>query len=256
MSFNQSFTGRNKIPGITTAVETFENEFVYGPYEAQYISGIVIDASARDLGNTNNTHILRAGILMGRIRATNKLVPWNPTATDGSEFIWCVLKESISMINNNDFVDRLSGLQFIAGGVYANRLIIPGSTDLGIVGNPLEFLVRQQMHNRFVINDSFERPVNGGGMRTVSADEQANGITLSPEDAGTDFYTDADVTIALGALVPHKGVRFTFTSDGGVITVNSNTANIKVLGVAAANTLTVNNAIRSIEGNGTQWIVS
>ena len=49
MSFNQSFTGRNKIPGITTAVETFENEFVYGPYEAQYISGIVIDASARDL---------------------------------------------------------------------------------------------------------------------------------------------------------------------------------------------------------------
>ncbi len=261
-----TYGGRDRVPGISAAVETFENEFLWGPYEAQYISGLVIDGSSRDTGNTGSTHILRAGLLLGQQRGQSdadddKLFPWDPTQTDGREYIWGVLKESRSMLSNNTNTDRLSGLIVVGGGVLSNRIIIPGTTNPGIVGNALEYLVRQQMRHNFMLDDSymFSRP--DFQIHTVTAAEQAAGITLTNADSHRAYHWDDagggdDVAITLPANA-YKGLAYKFvsTTTGDAITITSGSTNIILPGAAAASTQACSGTIMIARGDGTNWII-
>jgi hypothetical protein len=258
MTAQFTYGGRNRVPGITAAVETFENEFLWGPYEAQYISGLTIAGTARDTGNTGSTHILRAGLLLGQNFTTKKLQQWTPTATDGTEYIWGVLKESRTMLSQNSDTDRLTGLIVVGGGVLSNRLIVPGTTAPGISGNALEYLVRQQMRANFMLNDSymFSRPEFM--VRTVSAAEQTAGITLTVADSHTAFHnTGGTVTITLPATA-YKGVKYQFyaqVSTTDEVTVASGSSNILVPGASAASSLSVDGAYKEVVGDGTNWVV-
>lgn len=253
------YGGRDRVPGITSAIETFENEFVWGPWPAQYISGLVIDGTTRDTGNTGYTHILRAGLLMGQDHTTKKLKVWDPTATDGSEYIWGILKESRSMLMNNASTDKLTGAIMVAGGVLSNRLIVPGTTAVGLASSAsLEYLARQQLRMRFMLNDSYEYSRPEEMIHNVSASEQSGGITLTNADSHRIYRnTGGTVTITLPAN-PYKGLKFAFyalvtTTDA--ITVSSGSSNIVDPGAAAASSATVDGAYKEVIGDGTYWIV-
>jgi len=255
-----TYGGRDRVPGISAAVETFENEFLWGPYEAQYISGLTIDGTTRDTGNTSYTHILRAGLMLGQQTASKKLFVWDPTAQDGTEYIWGILKESRSMLSMNVSTDRLTGLIVVGGGLLSNRLIIPGTTAPGIAGNALEYLVREQLRMRFMLNDSYMFARPDFQIHTVTAAEQTAGITLTLADSHRAYHWDDagggdDVVITLPAT-PYKGLvyKFVSTTTGDVITITSGTANIRLPGAANATTLACSGSIHIVRGDGSLWI--
>ena len=262
MSNVVGYGGRDRYPGISEPQFTFENEFVYGPQYDMYIEGMKVWGGSRDTGFADRPSFLRAGLLMGMVESSDDpavpndvIVPWDPTGTDGRQNIFCVLHQSLAMtgVLTQD-VDRLAGMMYTHGGLQPARIIIPGNANIGIIGDPEEWNVRSQLRERFVLSDSYQKNRKAGVVTTVSAAQQAAGIVLEYSDAEREFYNvGAALTVTLPANA-YRGLKYTFTSDGGAITVNSGTANIKALGAAAANTLAVNNARVVLRGDGTNWI--
>lgn len=252
------YGGRDRVPGITTAVETFENEFLWGTYESQQISGLTIDGTARDAGNTGNTHILRPGLILGQNFTTKKLFEWNPTGTDGTEYPWGILKEARTVKSNNSDTDRLTGLIVVGGGLLSNKLIVPGSVTLGLSGSVHEYYLRMMLRHRFMLNDSYMYGRPEWMIHTVSAAEQTAGITLTLSDSHRSYHnTGGTITITLPAT-PYKGVEYEFyaqTTTTDAITVSSGSSNILNPGAVAASSLSVDAAIRKVKGDGSNWIV-
>lgn len=259
MTINHVYGGKNREPGITTTVETFENEFMFGSYPIQQMSGLRIDASARDVGNTGTTKVLRAGLLMGQNFTTKNLLPWNPDALDGTEYIWGILQESQSVRDAlNDEAARLSGFIVIGGGVLSNRLIIPGQTDLGLSQNAaLEYVARAQLRANFILNDSYMHSRNSDPIIKTVPDA---GLVLDYEDSHSYFiYSGAEenVTVTLPAT-PYRGIIYKGAAPSGEFTFSSGSANIRVPGVALANSYqlsTANSRVVQIIGTGTEWLV-
>src|SRR5690349_4252349 len=109
-------------PGLTTARETYENEFRWGSQYQAVITNALIDGNTVDSGNTP-TYQLRPGLLLGQVIATGKYKNYSPTATDGSEVASAVLLEGL---RTQDFtgtaVDRFYGV-LVGGPVQAAKLI-------------------------------------------------------------------------------------------------------------------------------------
>lgn len=260
MAFQQVYGGRHRKPGISSTVETFENEFLWGTYPSQQISGLAIDGSTRDTGNTGYTHILRPGILLGQNSSTKKLFVWNPSAIDGTEYIWGVLAgNGLSMLSNNANTDRFDGLIVVGGGLLSNRLIIPGTTAVGIVGNALEYVARQQLRANFMLNDSYMFGRPDWTIHTVSAAEQSAGITLLHSDSHREYHNSGGTLTATLPATPYKGVRYRFyaqTPTTDEITVASGSSNILVPGdLSSASSLSVDGDFLELEGDGSNWVV-
>lgn len=254
MSFQQGYGGRNRVPGLSTVAQTFENEVLWGTYESIQKSGLVIDGSTRDTGNTGRTGVLRAGLPMGLNTASGKLHVWNPTANDGTEYIWGVLTESVMAEHNGTDIDRMTGGIVVAGGLLANQLIVPGTTARGIVGNALEMLMRLRLRQNFNLNDSYQhgRPINV--ITVPTADEISGGVTLTVSNSHKEFHSESAITYTLPAT-PYKGVEYTFFGNGDTITVASGSSNILTPGSALAGSLAVLDEINRVVGDGTQWVV-
>lgn len=254
MSNAMVYGGINRTPGVSAVTTNLENEFLWGNFEAQFVSGYLIDGSSTDSGNTGYTSILRSGLLLGKVHSTEKLKPWSPDAHDGSEYIWGVLGESVSLLMNNVATDRLMGKVYVSGGLLSSRIIVPGTTAFGISGNALEYLVRQQLQGRFVLNDSYQYARPDWQIHTTTNAEETAGITLLARDSHREYQADGAITITLPAN-PYKGLAYRFTSLDGAITVSSGSSNIKVPGAAAANSLTVDDVAVELRGNGSVWVV-
>lgn len=250
MSLQHSFTGLNGRPGISTVAQTFENEFLWGNWYIQQHTGLLIDSSARDVGNTGNPEILRQGILLGKVESTQTLTVWNPNATDGSEYIFGVLNQTVSMRSLSGTQDRLNGFIVMSGGLQVDRIIIPGSVNVGIVGNPLEYQVRALLRPNFLLNDSYQYARPDDFITTIPS--SASPMALTHLQSHKRFHSNANVTMTLPT--PIRGVKFTFYNDGATTTVGSNSANIKVPGAAPATSLTVSDEVITLIGTGTQWL--
>ena len=256
---HHTFTGRDGIPGINPVVETFENEFLFGSYPIQQYSGLVISQDARDVGNTINPQILRQGLLLGKVEATQELKEWSPNASDGSEYIWGILNQTISLRSisgrsggTNNTESRLTGYIVIAGGLLTQRLIIPGSPNTGIVGNANEYLVRALLRENFILSDSYQYSRPNGFIQTLSADDGPV-YTVSLNDSGKEFHSVVPISAVLPDT-PARGLTYGFYNEGSTTTVNSGTVNIRVPGSGLANTLAVDTPV-TICGTGTEWLV-
>jgi hypothetical protein len=164
------------------------------------------------------------------------------------------------MLSNNTNTDRMTGPVFIGGGLLANRLIVPGTTALGLDADAVNGpLARALMRANFILNDDYShgRPVYG--FHTVTAAEQSAGITLTAVDSHVEYYnTGGTVTIALAALNPSRGLEFRFhavTATTDAITVTSSSSNILTPGSAADASEAVDAQIKRIYGNGVNWVV-
>lgn len=256
---HHTFTGRDGIPGINPVVETFENEFLFGSYPIQQYSGLVISQDARDVGNTVNPQILRQGLLLGKVEATQELKEWSPNATDGSEYVWGILNQTISLRSiagqsggTNNTESRLTGYIVIAGGLLANRVIIPGSTQPGIVGNPNEYLVRALLRENFIINDSYQYARPNGFIQVLTADDGPV-YALTEIESGKEFHSSVLIAVTLPAT-PSRGLEYQFYNEGDTTVVNSGSVNIRVPGSPLTNTLEVESPV-TLCGTGTEWLV-
>ncbi len=127
-------------PGLTTARETYENEFRWGSQYQGVYSNALIDGSTIDSGNTP-TFELRPGLLLGMVLATGKYKQYSATATDGSEVASAILLEAIRTLDfANLATDRFYAV-LVGGPVQAVKVL------------GLDLMARQQMDN-FIFDDS------------------------------------------------------------------------------------------------------
>ena len=256
---HHTFTGRDGIPGINPVVDTFENEFLFGSYPVQQYTGLVISQDARDVGNTINPQILRQGLLLGKVEATQELKEWSPNASDGSEYIWGILNQTISLRSiagqsggTNNTESRLTGYIVFAGGLLANRIIIPGSAETGIVGNPNEYLVRALLRENFFLNDSYQYARPNTFIQVLTA---ADGpvYTVTEVESGKEFHSTVPIVATLPAT-PYRGLEYKFYNEGATTTVSSGSLNIRVPGAALDDNIAVTTPV-TICGTGTEWLV-
>lgn len=138
MLMNDSY---GNVPGLTTARETYENEFQWGQQPLGVFANGLISGAARDTGNTP-TYELRKGLLLGQIISTGLYTNYSPTATDGSEVAAAILLESIRVKDFEDNnVNKLYAV-LVGGPVKASKII------------NLDLMARSQM-SKFIFDDIF-----------------------------------------------------------------------------------------------------
>jgi hypothetical protein len=173
------------VPGIGTAIETAENEFMWGREELKVRLGVQVSGAARDAGNTSNTTTLRKGLILGQITAQPGLwKQYDPAATDGSQVAGCVLSVDLTVVdpfgsNAARFAWAVFGGCLKAANVYG-----------------LDAVARTQMRGRFWFDDETSSPYLYSPPAAVEVPKTTS-YTVVAADAGKLFTT----TGAGGAVV-------------------------------------------------------
>lgn len=259
-----NFESSYGVPGITAIQEANESDLYWsGDFNNVLLNGQVIVGTARDVGNTGKTTLLRAGLLMGRITATKKLKEWNPTATDGSETIWGVLLTAVNTQRLNANTDRFYGFVMVGGPVKTERLIVPGTAAIGISGNALEHLILNQMQSRFAFSDMKDSFGEFGSFKNVIA--KVADYTVLEADNGTLFTNSGDAD-AINFTLPttaEKGLHYGFFAVANfALKITGGTADtLVVFNDAAADSIafaTANEILGNmfeVYGDGALWLV-
>lgn len=224
MSQFPGYTGTFAIPGMNTVLEGVENQPWWGRIEQQVWLPDTVSGAARDAGNTVTT-LLRTGLLLGRVTSSGLLKEWDfatasgssPAATpDGSEVIVGVLGGMLHAQQNAANADRYVGFIQVAGNLYSDRIVIPGTAAEGIVGHALEFLILQQLRPRFLFDRHIASHGGAGqyGARfryLTAAEIVADAVTVTTADHGRTFLlTGADATTTATLPAAQAGLMFTF----------------------------------------------
>lgn len=189
-----AFSSMLQLPGISDKLVTQSRVIYYGPQELQFVQPGILLSTITDAGNTP-TSLLRAGLLLGRVTASGKETAWAPTATDGSQFISGILLWDIQNTVYGVAQTQFVGPIMRSGCVKASDLLIPGQSSYGLSGQTYEFLARQQLGRRFMIDDG---PFAYGGkyrkIMDYTADhtvtEAENGVCFTNKGAaGTVIFT-------------------------------------------------------------------
>lgn len=205
-------------PFIGTLAETSENSFYFGTHPLNVYVGGRVDGATRDNGNTV-TDVIRPGMLLGMVFSSGKLKHWDPTATDGSQFIFGILDNpGLKMQANGANQDRFRGTIMVRGYVRPERLLISGNASYGISGNAWEYLIRKQlMDTGFLIQEDagltnllgYGTPF-GGSFRMVQP--KTADYTVKVYESGTLFTTrgaSGAVEFTLPAT-PSRGLHYGF----------------------------------------------
>jgi hypothetical protein len=216
MSSFPTYAGDMQFPGLTSVLETVQNQFWWGRPEQQVFLPAGISGAARDAGNTI-TSVLRGGLLMGRVTATKLYKEWNPTGTDGSEVIRGILVEPLSVVVNGTNQNKYTHI-YVGGNILSNRIYVPGNATEGIVGDALEFEVLSQLSHLGIFD------LHIGELRTMfgsfkpryltAAEIAADAVTVTTADHGRTFMMtggDNNTTFTLPAA--QKGLEFTFMAN-------------------------------------------
>ena len=151
-----SFDGSMLIPGQGfDELQNLEAELCWGRHDQRVIQGAILDADTVDSGHTSYTDILRPGLALGVITATNQLTHWNPFATDGSHRLAGFMMGAQNMKLFGTATERLVGGILVGGNIRAETILIPGQTSAGLSGQAYEVLLREQMAGRFLDNDYY-----------------------------------------------------------------------------------------------------
>lgn len=144
------------VPGQAAAIYTAENEFLWGGDVTRIcvlMKGCVIDGSARDAANSPTT-VLRAGLLLGKVTASGKLVQWDDAAVDGSQTVYGILPVELVMVDpiSGADTDRMCPV-IVSAPVKVNNLLIKGAA---FVGHGDETAARTELNaKRFFLDDEY-----------------------------------------------------------------------------------------------------
>ena len=197
------------LPGLEAQVSTEDKTITWGRDELVIRRGEAIDSTTTDAGNSPTTS-LRHGLLLGKKTADGLLYPWDPTAADGTEYIYGVLAIDLNMALLGTAKDRFAGPVLIAGPVKGTQLLIPGQSSHGINGQNYEMLVRAQMTQggRFILDDNIRGNAFMGFRRIIA---KTADYTVVEADDGTLFTTlGAAAAVEFTLPAPRPGYWFAF----------------------------------------------
>lgn len=269
--YGSVFGGHMAAPGINAPLSNVENTFYWNNHYLNVFDKGSFVSSAVDAGNTVTT-VLRPGLLLGKVYSTGLLKEWNPSGTDGSQYIWGVLDNpGLSMADSLGTARaRFRGGLVIRGAVKPSRLLIPGQASFGISGNANEYLIRHQLQQRgFLLQDDplVDSLLTGtrffGMFNNIVAKTTA--YTVKEYESGTLFTTRgaaADLTFTLPTTAK-KGLYYGFYNVADYeMLVASGTADTMVsFNDAAADSVAFTTASEQIGGSfvvmgdGTSWLV-
>jgi len=209
MSFN--FQGYQLTPGMHDERFTDEATLLWGRWDQVERFQVVIDESAVDAGNTNNTTQLRIGLALGRVSATGLFKQWNPYAVDGTQYLAGFLMDAIDLSWITGTTTKRLHAAIVKGNVKADQVLIPGETTRGIAGKTYEFLLREQSKGRFLYDDDLDALVNWK-VREVPFTSGADSLTVTTAMNRTHFTNrGADEAGTLVLPPPVPGLEFKVT---------------------------------------------
>lgn len=204
-------------PGISTAIETFENQFWFQHYLTNQRIPVIVDGSSRDTGNTGATSTLRQGLALGGPIESGgdiyKVKQWDLTATDGSQFFYGFLLYNITMQDaSGTDIDRYTDVM-VGGSVYSDYILIPGNTALGISGNNANAMVAMAQE-RFLLDKHVKKRLPKMALPPVTLG--ATPITLTAADSGRSF-TNLGAVGSKTVVIPDPlpGLCFSFYDVAG-----------------------------------------
>lgn len=234
-----TFPAYGSLPGMYSGNETSEKVVWFGRQEHNsYGEQAVIGSTAVDAGNSPTT-TLRAGLLLGRITATNKLVQFDPTATDGTQFWEAVLLRDISMLNAAGTAEDKYGHVLLRGGLKIADLLILGAAFSGHAG---EHQARRQANGRFWLDDDIDNAMQGTGLRTQ---RHATDYTVLTTDSGKLMIATAAVTFTLPTIRAGMVFDFLQTADANMI-VNGGASSIISVNSVAGTSVTFSTSSQKI----------
>lgn len=146
-------------PGMGVAAYTAEHDnmgMIYGsPHHTVFLTHAIIDGAARDANNTDTT-VLRPGLIMAKLSATQKWVPFVTGGSDGSEQpagILTMLGLNTQMDGGN--VDRFLATIMVGGNVNPAALVLSASATYGIPTSGAGLVVRKAFKYSFRFSDDF-----------------------------------------------------------------------------------------------------
>lgn len=252
-------------PGVGALTESAERIVWWGGDKAPliYAPDRPVLSSAVDAGNTPTT-TLRPGLLLGLVTASKKLVQWDSAAVNGSQDIFGVLLEGVSMLNSAGIAEDKIIPVLAAGPVKASQLLIKGTA---LTSHADEQLARRLMsaNGRFIFDDDISGGSSLSGAWAREVAKTAN-YTILAADNGTLFTNAAAagaVIFTLPAIKP--GFRFAFrvVVDQN-FTVTKADGNVVALNNAAATSVAFSTVASRIGGGlvvesnqaGTLWLVT
>lgn len=235
-------------PGITGAVETYENAFRWGPTGLGLITGGIIAATTVDSGNTP-TYELRPGLVLGQIAASGLWTNYSNTATDGSEVATGVLITSVRMtdILTGAGVQRFYGI-LVGGPVQAAKLF------------GLDLMARATMADHFQFDDAVGYPGNHWFPYRRFQTKTANYTIVAGDNFTLFDNTGAggEVDLTLPAIA--NGYMFAARAQAAQVIKFISAEGGNIVGTAATNSsasVTAIGGVIVIYSNpaGTKWIV-
>lgn len=234
------------VPGLTTARETYENEFRWGSQFQGVIANALISGAARDSGNSP-TYELRPGLLLGQIISTGKYTNYSPTATDGSEVASAVLLEAIRMQDfEGNSVDKFYGV-LVGGPVKASKIL------------NLDLNARQQM-DKFIFDDIFNIQGNHWFPWKRFQNKTANYSIVAADNFTMFDNAGAGGTVVLTLPAIAAGYMFGLRCEAAQVLRFTSNEGSNVIGTSATQTsvsVTAIGGVIWIYSNvaGTKWIV-
>ena len=236
------------MPGMGTALESTEREFLAGNIASWQRIAVVLDSTAVDSGNTPTT-LLRRGLLLGKLSASNQYVDYDPTATDGSEIAVGILLDNVNMLNAaGSAVDKVAEMVWF-GYVKAAQLL------------NLDALARRQLAGRIWFDDGLVPP-NANPLLVVAKTADYTVVAADNNKIFTTRGAAGAVNFTLPALA--RGLRFTFFNEAGQnMTVTAGTADTMVVfNDLAADSIAFSTAAELIGGaitvvandNASKWL--
>lgn len=262
-----NFESSYGVPGITALQEASESDLYWsGDFNNVLLNGQVIDGASRDVGNTGKTTLLRAGLLMGRVRATKKLKEWSPNATDGTETIHGLLLTDVNTQRLNANEDRFYGFIMVGGPVKIERLIVPGTAAIGISGNALEYLILAQLQNRFAFTEidlASESYTTLNGYKNIIAKTANYTVLLADNET---LFTNKGAAGAVTFTLPTTAIEglhygFFVAADNNLIVAGGTADTLIVFNDAAADSIAFQTASEKLGGmfevfgDGALWMV-
>ena len=272
------FTGFGAIPGVDDIRQNAEAAVTFGPWEynRSFVVPVLLDGAARDAGNTEDTTVLRPGLLLGQSRSGGnfKVKEWLPGGTPaaasvGDEYLFGVLLWDAKTQQLGANKDRWFGYALVGGMVKTDALIVPGNSNAGINGDANEHYVRGLLGSRFMLagpDVMYHEAAPGlGGWRAVIA--KTSNYTVLEGDNGT-FFTNLGaagaVTFTLPAVANCKGQRYGFyvAADQNVIVASAAANGLITFNNAAASSVAYQTAGNKLGGffeviglSATKWMV-
>lgn len=200
------YQGESLVPGILAERSTVEAQLYFGRWEQQEWNGGVIVSTTTDAGHTDQTSQLRPGLILGQNTTSEKLVQWDPYATDGSQRIAGFLNHHIDLELYGAAQDRYSNLLFYAGRIKASEILVPGQAAAGLSGKDYEWLVREQLKHRFIFDDD----IYGEYTATDSViTDTTTSLTLTAAQTNTTVSNQGSAAV-LGLVLPDPlpGLRY------------------------------------------------